>query len=114
MFRTEHCNVFVATDFGCTFGWGGASSIVAGTFWLVGAFLVWLVASHANQKEAMSLALQACLSQRGPRAPESAVEITETIKMDGTTVTETITTAPNGTKTIQKTVEMMPEGSGGV
>lgn len=112
MFGTEYCEVF-----GCTLGWGGALSVVAAALWLIGAVLVWLIPKPINMNESSTAEQRRddtgmTGSRTSHQAARGTVEITETIKLDGTKVTETVTTGPDGTKTIQKTIETPVDNAG--
>jgi hypothetical protein len=96
MFGTEYCDYYE-----CRLGWGGIMSIVAAIMWLIGAIGVWMI-----PKKPLETTTTTSEAVSGTTTvPTENVKITETIQADGTKVTEKVTTAPDGTKTIEKTIE---------
>jgi hypothetical protein len=88
MLGTEYCQAF-----GCRLGWGGIMSIIAAILWLISAIGVFLIPKPVEST---------------PTTRQTAgemINITETIQLDGTKVTEKVTTSPDGTKTIERTIE---------
>ncbi len=68
-------------------------SIIAAILWLISAIGVFLIPKPVEST---------------PTTRQTAgemINITETIQLDGTKVTEKVTTSPDGTKTIERTIE---------
>jgi hypothetical protein len=90
MLGTEYCQAF-----GCRLGFGGIMSIIASILWLISAIGVFLIPKPVEST---------------PTTRQTAgemINITETIQLDGTKVTEKVTTSPDGTKTLSVQLKEM-------
>ena len=94
MLGTEYCQ-----SFGCRLGWGGIMSIIAAILWLISAIGVFLIPKPMESSPATTR-----------QAAGETINITETIQLDGTKITEKVTTSADGTKTIERTIEKNATG----
>lgn len=105
MFGTEYCNVY-----DCKIGPGGGISIVASILWLVGLVAVAKIPDAKKNQEQQSVETRAIetafVAEEGLAATVTkTTTTTQTIRADGSKVTETVVTHPDGSKTVERTVE---------
>ena len=106
MFATEYCDIYT-----CKVGPGGCISIVASILWLIGLVGVANIPGakskeqQANSNAAIEVAVVAEDGRAATTCSTRTVTTTEKNCVDGSKVIETVTTHPDGSKTVERTIE---------
>jgi len=107
IFGTDACTLL-----GCDLAWAGIMSIIAAVLWLIGAIGIALIpiipkVSHNDNEGVDAAADENVVESTEPLEPSArrTVRKTEMLQPDGTIITETITTDPDGSETITRTIK---------